>query len=130
MTPQRAVILQTLLENTEQHVSAEELYVLVKERDAEIGLATIYRTLDLLEELNILHKLHFGDGCTRYELTHLQSEHQHHHLICVRCNQIFEVKEDLLQHLESLIEKEHGFHILDHRVSFYGYCSHCKEVND
>lgn len=125
MTPQRRVILQTLLENTDRHLSAEELYALSKDLDPEIGLATVYRTLDLLEELHILHKLHFGDGRSRYELSHLQSRHHHHHLVCLNCSQILEVKEDLLHQLEDLIEGEHGFRIVDHRVQFYGYCIHC-----
>lgn len=127
ITPQRRVILQTLLSHPDSHLSAEELYALVKEHDSEIGLATIYRTLDLLEELNILHKLHFGDGRSRYELSHLQTEHHHHHLVCLGCNQILEVKEDLLQQLETLIEREHAFRIVDHRVQVYGYCSECDE---
>jgi Fur family ferric uptake transcriptional regulator len=131
MTPQRRLILQILLENQQLHMSAEEVYALAKENDSEIGLATVYRTLDLLEELKIIHKLNFGDGRSRYELYHVQSEHHHHHLVCLKCNQILEVKEDLLQQLESLIEREHGFHIMDHRVQFYGYCSTCsRERND
>lgn len=133
MTPQRMVVLQTLLENQDLHMSAEELYALAKEKDPEIGLATIYRTLDLLEELSILHKLNFGDGRSRYELCHVQSEHQHHHLVCLHCNQILEVKDDLLHQLEALIEQEHDFTIIDHRVQFYGYCSQCsteKRVKD
>ncbi|MDW7651929.1 MAG: Fur family transcriptional regulator [Bacillota bacterium] len=127
MTPQRRTILETLLENPEEHLSAEELYALVKEKDPEIGFATVYRTLDLLDELNILHKLNFGDGRSRYELSHLQSEHHHHHLVCLECNQILEVKEDLLNQLESLIERENNFRIVDHRVQFYGYCDRCDE---
>ncbi|EEG77577.1 ferric uptake regulator, Fur family [Dethiobacter alkaliphilus AHT 1] len=128
MTPQRRVVLQALLENSESHLSAEEVYALAKEIDSEIGLATIYRTLDLLEELNIVHKLHFGDGRSRYELCHVSSEHHHHHLVCLNCNQILEVKEDLLHQLETVIEKEHGFHIIDHRVQFYGYCAQCDKT--
>jgi len=126
LTPQRRVVLQTLLENQELHMSAEEVYGLAKEKDSEIGLATIYRTLDLLADLNIVHKLNFGDGRSRYELCNLPSEHHHHHhLVCLNCNQILEVKEDLLQQLETLIEREHGFQIVDHRVQVYGYCSDC-----
>jgi Fur family transcriptional regulator, ferric uptake regulator len=130
MTPQRRVVLEALLENTDSHLSAEELYVLAKEKDPEIGLATIYRTLDLLEELNILHKMNFGDGRSRYELCHLHSHH-HHHLVCLNCNQILEVEEDLLQQLEEVIEKELHFRIVDHRVQFFGYCASCdkKENN-
>lgn len=130
MTPQRRVVLQCLLENPDLHMSAEELYVIAKEKDPEIGLATIYRTLDLLEELKILHRHNFGDGRSRYELSHLQSEHHHHHLVCLTCNQILEVEEDLLQQLESLIERENGFRIVDHRVQFYGYCNSCDEKKD
>jgi Fur family transcriptional regulator, ferric uptake regulator len=131
MTPQRRLILQILLENQELHMSAEEVHALAKDQDSEIGLATVYRTLDLLEELNILHRLNFGDGRSRYELCPVQSEHHHHHLVCLQCNQILEVKEDLLHQLESLIEDEHGFQIMDHRVQFYGYCAACiKERND
>jgi len=126
MTPQRCVVLQSLLENNDQHLSAEELYALAREKDPESGLATIYRTLELLEELNILHKLNFGDGRSRYELCHIQTEHHHHHLICLNCNQILEVKQDLLSQLEELIEREHGFRIVDHNVQFYGYCNSCE----
>ena len=71
--------------------------------------------------------MHFGDGRSRYELCNLPFEHHHHHhhLVCLNCNQILEVKEDLLQQLESLIEREHNFQIVDHRVQVYGYCSDC-----
>jgi Fur family ferric uptake transcriptional regulator len=84
----------------------------------------------LLEELKILHRNNFGDGRSRYELSHLQSEHHHHHLVCLSCNQILEVEEDLLQQLESLIERENGFRIVDHRVQFYGYCNLCDEKKE
>ncbi len=124
MTTQRRVVLEAFLENTDRHLSAEELYSLAKGKDPEIGLATIYRTLDLLEELNILHKLHFGDGRSRYELVHKHSHH-HHHLVCLNCNQILEVKEDFLHQLEDLIEREHHFRIVDHRLQFFGYCASC-----
>jgi len=124
MTPQRHVVLEVLLENNERHLSAEELYELSKNKDANIGLATIYRTIELLQELNIVQQLHFGDGRSRYELCHLKS-HQHHHLVCLRCNRIFEVKADLLSQLEDLIECEHDFVIEDHRVQFFGYCKDC-----
>lgn len=127
LTPQRRVVLQTLLENQDLHMSAEEVYSLAKEKDTEIGLATIYRTLELLADLNIVHKLNFGDGRSRYELCNVPYEHHHHHLICLNCNQILEVKEDLLQHLEALIEREHNFKIVDHRVQVYGYCSDCNK---
>ncbi|WP_456300466.1 Fur family transcriptional regulator [Syntrophaceticus schinkii] len=69
ITPQRQIILKTLLDNAEQHLSADELHFIVKQKDPEIGLATIYRTLEILTELDILHKIDFGDGCIRYEFS-------------------------------------------------------------
>ena len=129
MTPQRRLILETLLENQDHHLSAEELYKLVHQKDEEVGLATIYRTLELLDELQIVHKLNFGDGRSRYELTQPHTDqHHHHHLVCLRCQEIYEVKEDLLHQLEALIEREHGFQIQDHRVSFFGYCRDCVQA--
>ncbi|ACB84721.1 Fur family transcriptional regulator [Natranaerobius thermophilus] len=124
-TPQRKTILKVLFENKGHHLSAEEILQLSKEKNSDIGFATVYRTLDLFEELEIVHKLHFGDGCSRYELTRTGSSH-HHHLICLNCNQIFEVKDDLLKKLENNIETQHNFKISDHRLHFYGYCKNCK----
>ncbi len=127
LTPQRKLILEVLLENQDSHLSAEEVFKLVQEKNDDIGLATIYRTLDLLDELEVVHKLNFGDGRSRYELNKSDKKHHHHHLICMGCNEIIEVKDDLLQKLEKTIETEHKFEILDHRVKFYGYCPSCKQ---
>lgn len=127
LTPQRKLILEIFLENQDEHLSAEEVYRLIQEKGEDIGLATIYRTLDLLDELGVLHKLNFGDGKSRYEINKSEKSHHHHHLICVKCHEIMEVKDDLLQKLEETIEKEHDFEILDHRVKFYGYCPLCSE---
>ncbi len=127
-TPQRRIVLEVFLENKGGHLSADDVFNLTREKDKEIGLATIYRSLDLLEELRLINKFHFGDGRSRYELalTH-KDEHHHHHLICRDCENIFEVKEDLLHQLEEVIEKENQFKIVDHRVQFYGYCASCQK---
>lgn len=127
LTPQRQLILKIFLENQGDHLSAEEVFKLAQEKNHDIGLATIYRTLDLLDELNILHKLNFGDGRSRYELNKKEREHHHHHLICLECQRIIEVKDDLLHRLEQTVEVEHDFDIIDHRVQFYGYCRKCRE---
>lgn len=126
LTPQREATLQVLLENEEAHLSAEEIFMLVKQKNPDIGLATVYRTLDLLSELRIIEKLNFGDGVARYEFRSEGHPHHHHHLICLKCNQFFEI-EDLLDSLEERVEKEHKFKIVDHRVSFLGYCENCRD---
>lgn len=126
LTPQREATLRVLLENEEAHLSAEEIFMLVKQKAPDIGLATVYRTLDLLCELKIIEKLNFGDGVARYEFRSDDHPHHHHHLICLKCGTLFEI-EDLLDDLEERVEREHGFKIVDHRVSFLGYCTSCQE---
>jgi Fur family ferric uptake transcriptional regulator len=125
LTTQRRAILDVIVENQENHLSPEEIYNIVKINYPEIGIATVYRTLQLLENLNIIYKLNFDDGYNRYELN-INSDN-HHHLICLRCGSIMEVKLDLLEKLENEIEKENGFKIVDHNVKFFGYCADCQE---
>lgn len=126
LTPQRRATLNTIIENQGKHLNTEEIYNLVKERCPEIGLATVYRTLQLFDEMSIISKLNLDDGCIRYELNTHEDEHQHHHLICDNCNNIIEVELDLLEHLEEEIEKKHNFIIKDHKVKFFGICSKCQ----
>lgn len=125
ITPQRQLILKALLDHAEKHLSAEEIHLIVRGRDPEIGLATVYRTLELLASLDILHKIDFGDGCARYELAEQQT-HNHHHLICVNCGKVIEFNDDLLESLETWIEKKTHFRITDHQLKFYGYCKECR----
>ena len=126
LTTQRRVILDVILENQGRHLSPEEIYDSVRDRYPEIGLATVYRTLQLFEQLNIIYKLNFNDGCSRYELSSSSSDHQHHHLICLDCGKVLEVELDLLENLESEIEKQKNFRVIDHNVKFFGYCKDCK----
>ncbi len=129
MTPQRKQILQIFVEHPE-HLSAEDVYGILREQDSEIGLATVYRALDLLSELGILVKIDFGDGCARYELnTADPNVHHHHHLICVKCKKVIEFEDDLLDNLEATISKKSGFQILNHEVKFFGYCKDCQTDN-
>lgn len=128
LTPQRRVILDILIENEGKHLSTEEIYELVKRDCPEIGLATIYRTLQLFEEMNLIFKLNLNDGKNRYELTHSEEDHHHHHLICTKCGSIIEVEGDLLELLEKEIEKKYDFCIKNHILKFYGCCSKCRQA--
>jgi len=127
LTTQRRVILDVILENQGRHMSPEEIYDRVKDKYPEIGLATVYRTLQLLEQLKIVYKLNFNDGCSRYEMNSSSNDHQHHHLICLSCGKVTEVELDLLDSLEIQIEKDGMFQIVDHNVKFFGYCYNCKK---
>lgn len=125
LTPQRRAIVETILRNPDSHLSADEVCAMVKERFPEMGIATVYRTLDILTEQHVVHKLNFGDRRSRYELVEPEA-HSHHHLICMRCGKIIEVKDDLLQKLEESVSTENDFEVIDHRLQFYGYCRDCR----
>lgn len=125
LTPQRRAILKIILDNKGKHLNSEEIYELVKKDCPEIGLATVYRTLQLLDSLDVITKINLDDGCSRYEINE-EDEHQHHHLICEECNDIIEVKGDFLDELEREIEEEYEFDIKDHKLKFFGLCKKCK----
>lgn len=127
MTPQRQIVLQVFMDRPGEHLSAEDVHSILRAKHSEIGLATVYRSLELLEQLGILLRVEFGDGCSRYEIagTH-PGEHQHHHLICLQCGKVQEFSEDLLGNLENKITEDTGFAIKDHQVKFFGYCKECR----
>lgn len=125
LTPQREATVRVLLEHEEDHLSAEDVYLLVKEKYPEIGLATVYRTLELLTELKIVDKINFGDGVARYDLRKEGAAHFHHHLVCMECGAVDEVQEDLLGEVEKIIERDWNFKIKDHRLTFHGVCHRC-----
>ena len=71
VTRQRLSILQTLAEHKGQHLAAEDIFELMKDEYPEMGLATVYRTLQLLYEIQLIDRIHFNDGCIRYEIGHI-----------------------------------------------------------
>lgn len=127
LTPQRRAIVDLIVSKEGEHLTAEEIYDEVKKICPEIGLATVYRTVLLLEAIGFVFKLDLNDGCSRYELVHSEEEHRHHHLVCNNCKAVYEVKDDLLDELEENIEQTYGFKILDHSVKFFGICAKCAE---
>lgn len=127
LTMQRRSVLDVLLEHSNDHLSTEEIYDIVKVKFPEIGLATVYRTVQLFEEMGIVDRLNFDDGCSRFELASDDTVHHHHHLICESCNKVFEVENDLLDDIEKEIESKYNFKIHDHNVMFYGLCKDCKD---
>lgn len=129
LTPQREATVRILLENEEDHLSAEDVFMLVKQIAPEIGLATVYRTLELLSELHVVEKINFGDGVARYDLRTDTAKHHHHHLICVQCGRMDEIREDWLGSLEERLDREYNFTVSDHRLDFHGICSRCNEKN-
>ncbi|SFB17075.1 Fur family transcriptional regulator, ferric uptake regulator [Cohnella sp. OV330] len=125
LTSQREATVRVLLEYEQDHLSAEEVFMLVREVHPDIGLATVYRTLELLAELHIVEKMNFGDGVARFDLRSDESAHMHHHLICTVCGRLKEIKEDWLGELEQRLAREYGFQVTDHRLEFTGTYANC-----
>lgn len=132
LTGQRLLVLETMAEHPGEHLTAEEIFDLARRNYPEIGLATIYRTLQVLVELNVVDKISFDDGFARYELIEeLDSErHHHHHAICIGCKTVISLEEDLLEALEQELMENHGFAVTDHEVKLYGYCKECRLKNN
>ncbi|HHU60837.1 MAG: Fur family transcriptional regulator [Bacillota bacterium] len=128
LTPQREAVVDVLIANADDHLSAEDIFIHTKKLYPEIGLATVYRNLELLEKLNIIHRFDYGDGHSRYEIRlGDDDEHYHHHLICQKCGSIGEFKSDLLDTIEKRIAAETGFEVTDHCLRFFGICAQCRE---
>ncbi|MGO3652684.1 ferric iron uptake transcriptional regulator [Vagococcus sp.] len=128
LTPQREATVLVLLENEKDHLSAEEIHMLVKLKTPEISLATVYRTLEMLTELKVLDKVSFNDGLARYDMRKEGAKHFHHHLLCLECGNIEEIEEDLLTDVEIIVEHDFKFKVKDHRLTFHGVCKKCQEA--
>ena len=131
VTHQRILVLSVLEQNSGRHMTAEDIYELVSEDYPEIGLATVYRTLQLLWDMQLVDRLNLDDGCVRYEIGHLlkgDARHIHHHLICKSCHKVIPFDGDLLDDLEHHTEASMGFHVLDHELKFYGLCRECMKT--
>ena len=125
LTDQRKDILKIFIKNNQKHFNAEELFQEVKKINPDVGLATIYRSLELFCELDIIHQLDFDNSYKRYELN-LQKNH-HHHLICIECGKIMEFNDKVLEQFENNIEETYNFNVINHRIKFYGYCQDCSD---
>ncbi len=130
LTPQREATLLVLLENEKDHLSAEEVFFFVKRKSPEIGLATVYRTLEILTDLHVVDKVSFNDGVARYDLRKEGAKHFHHHLLCLECGNIEEIEEDLLGEVEEVVESRYHFVVKDHRLTFHGICSQCQNKQE
>jgi len=106
-----------------RHISAEELYAEVKKVNQHVGYATIYRTLKLLKECELLFERHFDEGQARYEVA---GEHHHDHFICDRCAKIIEFENDELEQMQASIAQKLGVLLTHHKMELYGLCSDCR----
>lgn len=129
VTNQRLLVLEIMAEHPGEHLTVEEIYELVKKQYPDIGLATIYRTVQVLIDLRVIDKISFDDGFARYELEENKLDsHHHHHVICQECGQVMSFEDDLLDNLEQALHETLGFMVTDHEVKLYGYCRACAKA--
>ena len=124
-TFQREALLRTLY-NADGHFTPENLYNEIKKRypDVNIGIATVYRTLNLLEDSGIASSISFGIQGKKYELA---NKPHHDHLICKKCGKIVEFHDASIEKKQIAIAKENGFVLTSHLMQLYGICSDCNK---
>ena len=124
-TNQREKILETLY-YSDEHLTPEALYQLIKEKYPELnaGIATVYRTLSMLEENNIVSSLSFGAQGKKYELG---AKDHHDHMICTKCGEITEFYDAVIEERQHKIAENFGFKMEDHSMQIYGVCKKCQE---
>ena len=127
-TEQRAVILLILLD-LDVHLSAEEVHEIVKKKypQQNIGIATVYRTLNFLEEVELISSISFGKDGKKYECK--KKDEHHDHLICTSCGKIVEFFDEEIENRQEIIAKKNGFDITSHNMQLYGICQDCKTKN-
>jgi len=127
-TIQREVILETLY-NSDEHLTPEALHQLIQKKypDLNTGIATVYRTLALLEDSNVVTSLSFGAQGKKYELG---AKDHHDHLICTECGSITEFVDEEIENRQHEITKELGFKMSDHSMQIYGICKNCQNKSN
>lgn len=116
MTDQRRVIAR-VLSDADDHPDVEEVYKRSTEIDDQISIATVYRTVRLFEEADILERHDFRDGRSRYEL--LTDDH-HDHMIDIESGEVIEFLDEEIENLQTEIAKKLGYKLIDHRMELYG----------
>ena len=120
-TRQRELILDAFLK--QEHITAEEMYHQLARKDPHLGLATIYRTLNLFCEAGLAQARHFG---TQTQYDNVSHKGHHDHLICTGCGKIVEFENCDIERLQEEVATKNGFTITTHRLELYGLCSRCR----
>ena len=122
ITGPRQAILE-VLRHHEHPLTAKE--ILAELPAGECDLATVYRSMHLLEEMGMVHRFDFGDGAARFELVAHEDDH-HHHLVCRSCSKVVEITDCFPPEIEERIARAAGFKRVSHRLEFFGICPDCQ----
>ena len=121
LTPQRLMVLAAI-ENSDSHISAEEIYVQVVAKYPNVNISTVYRTMELLKRLGLVTETDLGEGRVRY---HPAEKGHHHHLVCRECGAIIDLDESLLAPLRSALLREYKFNADLRHLAILGRCINC-----
>jgi len=126
LTRPRQVVM-SILESANVPLSPQTIHKEAVNNREDIGLVSVYRTLELLDELGFVRRLHGNDGCHGYVLS---SPGHHHHIICQGCGKAVEFSgSGDMENLFDRIQRETGFDVDDHLLQLYGFCADCQKVN-
>jgi Fur family transcriptional regulator, ferric uptake regulator len=123
VTPQRQLILEAVTRL--EHASPEEIYAEVRQTAVGVNLSTVYRTLELLEQIGLVTHTHLGHGAHRY---HLASDSQHVHLVCRSCGAIVQLEPAAVGSLVRALEAEYGFETDVGHLTVFGTCARCRSA--
>ena len=121
LTPQRLMVLSAI-ENSDSHISAEEIYVQVVAKYPNVNISTVYRTMELLKRLGLVTETDLGEGRVRY---HSAEKGHHHHLVCRECGAIIDLDESLLATLRGALLREYKFNADLRHLAILGRCVNC-----
>lgn len=124
ITLPRVKILQILENARDHHLSAEDVYRILLESGDDIGLATVYRVLTQFEEAKLVVRHNFSEGHSVFELDH--GEH-HDHLVCIKCGNVEEFVDSVIEERQRYVAKNAGYTITDHSLNIYGVCKKCQK---
>lgn len=121
LTPQR-IAVYNYLKSTTQHPSAETIYKAIYNAYPCISLATVYKTLKKLAEVNLIQEINVGEGNFRYD----GNPDPHPHIQCICCGKVDDINNLSFDNLNSIAEKHSEYKVIANKVYFYGYCNKCK----
>jgi Fur family ferric uptake transcriptional regulator len=120
----RDLVVETFL-SAREHLGLDDILQRVRARHPGVGMATVYRTMRLLEEAGLVQARHFGSGPTLYEVS--VGRPHHDHLVCEECGQILEFVNEPIERLQEKVAAQHGFELLRHRHELFGVCARCRQ---